>query len=151
MRLCVATLILLSLSLILPGCHHFRLPADYRYCLCAFIKGAVADSSTHEPVGKVHVSAFHYKSVIYADSTDSTGVYKSSKIKRCFFAGPEEIRGLKSKPPMRKELDLRIVFEKPGYKTRELLIPVEFVYCSPHPQPAPIPEVKIPNVFLVRE
>ncbi len=151
MRLSVVTLILLLFSVVLPGCHRFHLPADYRYYLCAFLKGTVADSTTGEPLAGVRISVFHYKSVIYTDSTDSGGMYQSSKIKRVFGAFPDEIRELKSKPPLRKELDLRMVFEKPGYKTFELLVPVEFVYCSSHPQPAEIPETKIPDVFLVKE
>jgi hypothetical protein len=115
------------------------------------MKGTVVDSSTGELLAGVRISAFHYKSVIYADSTDSGGMYQSGKIKRVFGASPKTMRELKSKPPLRKELDLRMVFEKPGYKTFELLIPVEFVYCSSHPQPAEIPETKIPDVLLVKE
>jgi len=115
------------------------------------MKGTVVDSSTREPLAGVRISAFHHKSVIYADSTNGAGVYQSGKIERYWGSGEREIRELKSKPPLRKELDLRIVFEKPGYKTLELLVPVEFVYCSPHPQPAEIPEVKMPHVFLVPE
>jgi hypothetical protein len=152
MRLSAATLILLLFSVVLPGCPHpFHFPGDPAYYLCAFMKGTVVDSSTHEPLEGVRISAFHYKSVIYADSTNNGGIYQSSKIRRFFFASPKTIRELKSKPPLRKELNLRIVFEKPGFKTLELLLPVEFVYCSPHPQPAEIPEAKIPDVLLVRE
>lgn len=151
-KLSVVTVILLLFSVVLPRCHcPFHLPADYIYYLCAFVKGTVADSSTREPLAGVSISAFHYKSVIYADSTDSGGMYQSGKIKRGFGAFSDEIRELKSKPPLRKEMDLRMVFEKPGYKTFELLIPVEFVYCSSHPQPAEIPETKIPDVLLVKE
>ena len=151
MRLCAATLILLLFSVVLSGCFPFHVLGDPAYYLCAFMKGTVVDSSTHEPLAGVRISAFHYKSVIYADSTNSGGMYQSSKIRRFFFASPKEIRELRSKPPLRKELNLRIVFEKPGYKTLELLVPVEFVYCSPHPQPTEIPEAKIPDVLLVRE
>jgi hypothetical protein len=151
MRLCTVILILLLLSVVLSGCFPFYLLGDPGYGLCAFMTGAVADSSTHEPLQGVQISAFHYKSVIYADSTNSTGVYQSSKIRRLFSASRKTIRELESKPPLRKELDLRIVFEKPGYKTLELPVPVEFVYCSRHPQPAEIPEAKIPDVFLVKE
>ena len=51
MRLCAATLILLLFSVVLPGCPHpFRLPGDPVYYLCAFMKGTVVDSSTHEPL-----------------------------------------------------------------------------------------------------
>lgn len=151
MRRCTAVLILLLVSVVVSGCSLFMVFGDYAYGLCAFMTGTVVDSSTHEPLAGVRISASHYKSVIYADSTNSTGVYQSSKIRRLFGASQKTIRELKSKPPLRKELDLRIVFEKPGYKALELLVPVEFVYCSSHPQPADIPEAKIPDVLLVRK
>ena len=58
---------------------------------------------------------------------------------------------MRAKPPKREKLDLRIVFEKPGYKRHDLLVAVEFIYCSPHPQEVTIGEVKVEDVYLVRE
>ena len=44
---------------------------------------------------------------------------------------------------------MRIVFEKQGYRKSEVLVPVELVYCSPHPNPVEIPVVTVPDVLLV--
>jgi len=151
MKLSLATIILLLIGVVLAGCSLFRLPGDSVSSFCTFIQGTVMDSLTYEPLKGVSVRAYHYKSVIYADSTDSMGAYRSRRIKRSFWSSPKELRELRSKPPMREELELRIVFEKPGYRKSELVLPVEFVYCSRHPQPVAIPEVKIPDVFLLRE
>jgi hypothetical protein len=44
-----------------------------------------------------------------------------------------------------------MVFEKDGYSESELVIPIEFVYCSSHPNPVEISVVKIPDVLIVTE
>jgi hypothetical protein len=151
MKLRVATIILLLLSVVLAGCFLFRLPADYAYSLCTSINGMVADSVTRQPLSGVSVEVYKYKFVECLDSTDNTGVYECDKIELYISSTPKRMRELEAKPPLRQERRLRIVFEKPGYRAFELLVPVEFVYCSSHPQPVAIPEVKIPDVFLVRE
>ena len=68
-----------------------------------------------------------------------------------FGVSPEEVSELEAMSPTRRELDLKLVFEKEGYKKRELFLPVEFIYCSPHPQQPSIQEAKMPDIFLLRE
>jgi hypothetical protein len=153
MKRCVVALVLLSSAVVLTGCSILTcfLPAD---CVCyyyAIVKGTVIDSSTREPISGVRVSAFGGERVVYADSTDGTGAYQSAKLEYCRMCGCCKIRGLRSEPPPSKDLDLRIVFEKPGYKTSELVVWVEFVHCSPDPQPAEIPKTEMPDVLLVKE
>ena len=115
------------------------------------------DSATAQPLGGVSLRvynslwAYRHNSVKYADSTDLIGTYHSGEIEIRYFCGPKKIKELKAKPPMRKTDEWRFVFEKAGYKTLELLAPVELVYCGSHPQPAPVPEVKIPPVYLVED
>jgi len=151
MRIHVSILLLVLLGIALSGCFPFRLPADYCASFCTSINGTVNDSAIQEALEGVSVNVYCYELLTDADSTDSAGAYHCGKIKLKFVSSPEEVRKRREKPPIRRELELSIIFEKPSYKMSELLIPVEFVYCSPHPQPAPIPDVKIPDVFLVRE
>jgi hypothetical protein len=153
MKRCVVALVLLSSVVVLTGCSYLFcfLPADCLCCVCAIVKGAVIDSSTRESISGVRVSAFHGERVMYADSTDSAGAYQSAGIEYCRMCGCCKLRKRESEPPPSKDLDLRIVFEKPGYKTSELVVWVEFVRCSRHPQPAEVPETEMPDVLLVQE
>ncbi|NIM98348.1 MAG: hypothetical protein GTO24_09810 [candidate division Zixibacteria bacterium] len=124
---------------------------DYHYHLCVIISGTVKDSLTNQPIESVLVEGYLSKHVWYVDTTDASGAYGGDTISVGTFAGKEKIRELETQPPLRREEDWRFVFSKPNYKTLELLIPLELVYCSPHPQPAEIPEVRIPDVFLMPE
>jgi hypothetical protein len=133
------------------ACYPVGIMADYGYDLCSYIEGVTLDSLTQEPLKGVRVEVYLYKNVVYLDTTISTGVYRSDKIEQFSFSTPKEMRELKSKPPIRRYLDLRMVFEKEGYRESELVIPIEFVYCSSHPNPVEIPVVKIPDVLLVPE
>lgn len=150
-RLKLIVVLLAFASLALSACYPVGIMADYVYDLCVYIEGVTLDSLTQEPLEGVRVEAYYGKGVIYLDTTSSAGIYRSNKIEVGFFSSPKEMRELKSKPPLRRYLDLRMVFEKEGYRKSELVPWVEFVYCSSHPNPIEIPVVRIPDVLLVPE
>ena len=122
-----------------------------RYSLCSAISGAVIDSLTDQPLEGVRVTVLRHNIVRCVDTTDISGLFGCNLIRIVFSSSPVEVSELKAKSPIRRELDLKLVFEKEGYRKRELFLPIEFIYCSPHPQQPTIPEAKMPDVFLLRE
>jgi len=153
-KLCV--LLLIVLMFVLSGCSiwydFMSVVGDHGYRVCAFIRGVVVDSSTHKPLKDVSVKIYRYKYLEYQDITDSAGMYGHNKVELLFSSTSKEISELRKKPPIRKKIELRMVFEKTGYRKHELLVPVEFVCCSLHPpQEVTISEVKIEDVYLVKE
>lgn len=153
MKLCV--LLLIVLMFVLSGCSiwydFISRFGDYGYTVCALIEGMVIDSLTHKPLENVAIKIYRYKYLKYQDLTDNLGTYGHNDVEITFASSSKELSELKTKPPIRKKIDLRLVFEKSGYKTHEITVPVEFIYCSPYPQEVAIPRVKIEDVYLVRE
>jgi hypothetical protein len=140
-------------SLAFSSCYPVGIMADWAhtYDLCVYVEGVTLDSLTREPLEGVRVETYYGNKIVYLDTTNGAGVYQSNKLERLFWSTPKELRELKSKPLLKRYLDLRMVFEKDDYRESELVIPVEFVYCSSHPNPVEIPVVRIPDVLLVPE
>ena len=129
----------------------YHLPLDCVYYLCTSVEGTVVDSATHQPLVGVTVRAYCLKHLEYSDSTDTMGTYQSGSIEQGYGSGLRKIHQLESMPPIRRTKEWRFTFNKPGYKEHQLLVPVELVYCSSHPEPAPVPQLKLPSVFLARK
>ncbi len=124
---------------------------ENQYSLCAAIHGTVLDSVTDQPLEGVRVKVIRHNQPRCVSSTNSKGTYECRSIRLTFSSSPDEISALRKNPPVRWELDLEIVFEKPGYRTQEISLPVEFSYCSGPPENVGVPENQAPTVLLVRE
>jgi hypothetical protein len=158
MRSCALLFWPLLLRAILAGCSGWTemwesvpLVRENQYSLCAAIHGTVLDSVTDQPLEGVRVKVIRHSQPRCVSSTNSKGTYECRRIRLTFSSSPDEISALRKNPPVRWELDLKIVFEKPGYRAQEISLPVEFAYCSRHPQGMRVRKTKAPPVLLVRE
>jgi len=145
---------IVSLALVFSGCSIADKVGriDYGYDMCTSVDGTVIDDLTGDPIQNVSVKIYYFKLFLCADTTDSAGTYDRKRVSIGFWCSKEEIDRLRARPAKIENLDLRIVFEKPGYRQHDLSVPVEFVCCSLHPpQEVTLPQVRIEDVYLVRE